>query len=176
MYPELTTQRFLLQEITAADQPFIFEGLSHPQVIPFYGVSYDSLEATAAQIDFYSTIWQEKTGCWWKITDKQSGLPVGACGINYYSAEHEKAEIGYWLLPAYWRKGIMPEVIPVMIAHLFATWPLHRLEAVIEEGNEASCRLSEKLGFRFEGKLRDAEIKKGKRLTLLMYSRLKTDL
>jgi [ribosomal protein S5]-alanine N-acetyltransferase len=175
MYMELTTQHFLLQEITAEDQPFIFEGLSHPDVIPYYGVSYNSLEETKAQIDFYQTIWKEKTGCWWKITDKQTALPVGACGINYYSAEHEKAEIGYWLLPAYWGKGIMPEVIPVMIAHLFANWKLHRLEAVIEEGNEGSCRLSEKLGFRFEGKLREAEIKKGKRLTLLMYSLLKTD-
>jgi [ribosomal protein S5]-alanine N-acetyltransferase len=175
MFPELTTQRFLLQEITAADQPFIFEGLSHPDVIPFYGVSYDSLEATAAQIEFYETIWREKSGCWWKIVDKESGLPVGACGINYYSAQHQKAEIGYWLLPTYWRKGIMPEVIPVMVRHLFATWQLHRLEAVIEDGNEASCKLSEKLGFRLEGKLRDAEIKNGKPISLLMYSLLKTD-
>jgi [ribosomal protein S5]-alanine N-acetyltransferase len=175
MFPALQTTRFLLQEILPADQPFIFEGLSHPDVIPFYGVSYDSLEATAAQIEFYKTIWEEKTGCWWKIVDKQTALPVGACGINYFSSEHEKAEIGYWLLPAYWRKGIMPEVIPAMVQHLFATWSLHRLEAVIEAGNEASCKLSEKLGFRYEGTLRDAEIKNGKRITLLMYSLLKTD-
>lgn len=176
MFPELSTERFLLIEIKAADRPFIFEGLSHPDVIPFYGVSYSSLEETRAQIDFYQTIWKERTGCWWKIVDRTTNLPVGACGINHYSAEHEKAEIGYWLLPSYWGKGIMPEVIPEMIRHVFKTWRLHRLEAVIEEGNIASCKLSEKLGFRFEGRLREAEIKKGKRITLLLYSLLATDI
>lgn len=175
MFPELKTERFLLKEILPADQAFIFEGLSHPDVIPYYGVSYKSYEDTASQIEFYKTIWKEKTGCWWKIVDRASGQPIGACGMNYYSPVHEKAEVGYWLLPAWWKKGIMPEVIPVMIAHLFTYWKLHRLEAVIEDGNEASCKLSEKLGFRFEGRLRDAEIKDGKRITLVMYSLLKTD-
>ncbi len=95
--------------------------------------------------------------------------------MNYYNATHEKAEIGYWLLPHFWRKGIMPEVIPVMIRHLFAHWKLHRLEAIIEDGNETSWRLAEKLGFKYEGKLREAEIKNGKRIDLLLYSLLASE-
>lgn len=175
MFTELHTNRFLLKEILPEDQPFIFSGLSDPAVIPFYGVQYKTLEDTAAQMKFYKSIWEERTGCWWKIVDRQTGEPAGACGMNNYQLIHEKAEIGYWLLPQYWKKGIMPEVIPAMIKHLFSTWRLHRLEAVIEDGNEASCRLSEKLGFTFEGKLRDAEMKNGKRISLLMFSMLKTD-
>jgi [ribosomal protein S5]-alanine N-acetyltransferase len=70
----------------------------------------------------------------------------------------------------------MPEVVPVMIAHLFSTWQLHRLEAVIEDGNQASCRLSEKLGFKYEGTFRESEIKHGKRISLLMYSLLASDI
>jgi ribosomal-protein-alanine N-acetyltransferase len=176
MFPELDTPHYSLKKITAADQPFIFEGLSHPQVIPFYGVRYYNLKATKAQMEFYESIWKEKTGCWWKIVSRESGKPVGACGMNFYQPVHEKAEIGYWLLPKYWKKGIMPEVLPVMLKHLFETWKLYRIEAVIEQGNTASCKLSEKLGFTLEGKLRDAEIKNGKRVNLLLYSLLKTDL
>lgn len=176
MFPELSTERFFLRRILPEDRPFIFEGLSNPEVIPYYGVSYDTLEATGVQIEFYERIWRERTGCWWKIVDRESGLPVGACGMNGYQPEHEKAEIGYWLLPAYWKKGIMPEVVPVMIRHLFSAWKLHRLEAVIENGNVASCKLTEKLGFRYEGTLREAEIKKGKRISLLYYGLLRTDL
>lgn len=175
LFPELATQRFWLKAILPEDQAFIFKGLSDPSVIPFYGVSYSSFEDTKVQMDFYNSIWKEKTGCWWKIVEKASGQPVGACGMNYYSLDHEKGEVGYWLLPAHWKKGIMPEVMPVMTDHLFKHWKLHRLEAVIEEGNEASCRLSEKLGFRYEGTLREAEIKQGKRVSLLMYSLLATD-
>ena len=175
MFPELATTRFFLKQIQAADQPFIFEGLSHPEVIAHYGVSYDSLEAASAQMDFYANCWKEKTGCWWKIVDKETQRPVGACGINHYHAAHEKAEIGYWLLSPYWGKGIMQEVIPAMIRHVFAHWKLHRLEAVIEDGNTASCRLAEKLGFTYEGTLRESEIKNGKRISLRMYSMLSAE-
>ena len=155
LFPELITDRFILKQILPADQAFIFKGLSDLKVIPFYGVRYDN-----------------KTGCWWKIVSKTTDKPVGACGMNAYQPEHEKAEIGYWLLPDHWKLGIMPEVIPVMIAHLFSHWKLHRLEAVIEAGNEASCRLSEKLGFTYEGTLREAEIKDGKHISLMIYSLL----
>lgn len=175
MFPELHTPRFLLKRILAQDQAFIFNGLSHPQVISFYGVGYKTFEQTKEQMNYYDGLWKEKTGIWWKIVDRDTTEPVGACGMNYYTAIHQKAEIGYWLLPPYWKKGIMPEVIPVMIGHLFNHWKLHRLEAVIENGNDTSARLAEKLGFQFEGKLRGAEVKNGKRIDLLMYSLLSTD-
>ncbi len=171
--PLLTTQRFLLQSIEAADQAFIFKGLSHPDVILYYGVSYETFESAKAQIDWYESLEKEQTGCWWKIVDKQTNEPVGACGMNYYSAQHEKAELGYWLLPEYWGKGIMQEVLPVVIEHLFSHWRLHRLEAIVETGNDASVKLLDRSGFKYEGTLRDAEIKKGKRISLMMYSLLK---
>ena len=175
MFPELHTERFLLNQIVAADQAFIFKGLSHPDVIAFYGVQYKTLEETKKQMDFYDDLWREKKGIYWKIVDRTNGQPVGACGINHYQAMHEKAEIGYWLLPEYWRKKIMSEVLPVMISYVFRHWKLHRLEAVIEEGNETSWRLAEKLGFKYEGRLREAEIKNGKRINLLMYSLLSNE-
>ena len=117
----------------------------HLNTIAFYGVQYKTLEETKKQMDFYDDLWREKKGIYWKIVDRTNGQPVGACGINHYQAMHEKAEIGYWLLPEYWRKKIMSEVLPVMISYVFRHWKLHRLEAVIEEGNETSWRLAEKI-------------------------------
>ena len=175
MFPELHTDRFLLKQIVSTDQAFIFKGLSHPAVTPFYGVQFKTFEETKKQMDFYDDLWREKKGIWWKITDRVTGEPVGACGINHYQAVHQKAEIGYWLLPEFWRKRIMSEVLPVMINHVFGHWKLHRLEAIIEEGNEMGWRLAEKLGFRYEGKLREAELKNGKRISLLIYSLISSD-
>ena len=175
MFPELHTERFLLKQIVSTDQAFIYKGLSHPDVIPFYGIEFKTFEDSKKQLDFYDDLWREKKGIWWKIADRGTGEAVGACGINHYQAVHEKAEIGYWLLPEYWRKKIMSEVLPVIISHVFRHWKLHRLEAVIEDGNETSWRLAEKLGFKYEGKLREAEIKNGKRINLLMYSLLSTE-
>lgn len=175
MFQETETTHFFLKEIVASDQAFIFKGLSDSRVIPFYGVQYSSFEEAGAQMEFYQTIRREQSGCHWKIVSKLDGEPVGVCGINSYSTQHEKAEIGYWLLPEHWQKGIMREVMPVFIDHIFRHWKIHRLEAVIEEGNEASCRLSETLGFTYEGLLRESEIKRGKRISLHMYSLLASD-
>src|SRR5688500_10086260 len=95
MFPELYTERFVLKRIAATDQAYIFKGLSDRDVISFYGVSYKTMEETRSQMDFYDGMWKEKTGIWWKIVDREAGEPVGACGMNYYNATHQKAEIGY---------------------------------------------------------------------------------
>jgi [ribosomal protein S5]-alanine N-acetyltransferase len=175
MFPELNTSRFLLKQILPEDQAFIFKGLSNPQVIPFYGVQYKTLEGTKAQMEFYDRLWREKTGIWWKIIHRQTNESIGACGINSYQSDHEKAELGYWLMPEYWGKGVMKEVLPVMIQYVFRQWKLHRLEAVIEEGNESSVKLAERLGFKREGLMRESEIKNGKRINLMLYSLLTSD-
>jgi [ribosomal protein S5]-alanine N-acetyltransferase len=173
-FPELQSPRFRLRQIDSSDQEFIFRGLSHPQVIPFYGVRYETLEATKSQMDWYAELWQQRTGVWWKVTD-EDGEAVGACGFNYYSAAHEKIEMGFWLLPWHWRKGIMKEVLPIIISYIFSNWKVHRIEALVETGNDSSSGLLEFLGFLKEGLLRECEIKEGNRISLIMYSRLRTD-
>jgi ribosomal-protein-alanine N-acetyltransferase len=62
-----------------------------------------------------------------------------------------------------------------MIQYVFRQWKLHRLEAVIEEGNESSVKLAERLGFKREGLMRESEIKNGKRINLMLYSLLTSD-
>jgi ribosomal-protein-alanine N-acetyltransferase len=62
-----------------------------------------------------------------------------------------------------------------MIEYLFSEWNIHRIEAVVEEGNHNSSRVLEKAGFRYEGTMRDCEIKNGKYISLLMFSLLSSD-
>lgn len=174
VFPALASPRFRLRQIDGSDQEFIFRGLSHPQVIPFYGVRYETLEATDTQMKWYEELWQQGTGIWWIITnEKQEAL--GACGFNYYNPAHEKIELGFWLLPEYWRKGVMKEVLPVIISYILSSWKVHRIEALVETENASSSGLLEFLGFVREGVLRDSEIKDGKRISLVIYSMLSSD-
>jgi [ribosomal protein S5]-alanine N-acetyltransferase len=172
MFPQLESTRFLLREIEPDDQVFVFEGLSHPQVVPYYGVSYDSFEATKNQMEFYENIWKEGTGAWWKIVDKETGSKVGAIGYNYYSSTHNKAEIGYWLLPTFWKKGIVKEVLPITIEYMQKVRNIHRIEALVEDDNRSSCSVLEKAGFVYEGTMRECEMKDGKYISLCIYSLL----
>ena len=170
MFPELGSARFLLQQIKREDQAFVFEGLSHPQVIPHYGVWYDTFEDTATQMDFYDEQWKEGNGCFWKIVDRLNGERVGVIGFNNYQQKHNKAEIGYWLLPKFWRKGIIAEVLPVVIGYMQRERKIHRIESMVEEGNEDSFKVMERAGFQYEGTMRDCEIKRGKYISLRIYS------
>ena len=175
MFPELNSPRFLLQQIKPGDQDFIYEGLSHPDVIPFYGVHYTSFDATKEQMDFYDNLLKDGTGCWWKIVNRETGQRTGAIGFNNYLVAHNKAEIGYWLLPAFWKTGIISEVLPVVIEYLQKEKEIHRIEAMVEEGNESSCKVMRKAGFVLEGVMRDCEWKNGKYISLSIFSLLTTD-
>lgn len=170
MFPQLTTERLLLQQIIPPDQPFIFKGLSHPEVIPFYGVQYHSYEATGAQMEWYEKMWTEGSGIPWKITVKSSGEHAGVISVYHYKPEHNKAEVGFWLLPSYWNKGIASEALKAAIGYWQTARNLHRLEAFVEQGNDASATLLEKTGFVYEGTMRDCEIKNGRYISLLMYA------
>lgn len=170
--PVLRAGQYHLEPFHADDQAFVFRALSHPDVIRYYGVSYASFEATTAQMEFYKVLAICETGAWWKIIDSLTGEPVGACGCNNYQPAHEKIEIGYWLLPEYQGKGIMLQCLPAMITWTIDTFRLHRIEAWVEEGNEASRRLLRRCGFHEEGLLKDAEIKHGRRISLYVYARI----
>ena len=176
MEAKLETARYSLMSIKEEDQAFIFEGLGHPDVIPFYGVSYKTFEDTKQQMEFYRTLEKNGEGYWWKIVSRESGEKVGAVGFNNYQHQHRKAEIGYWLLPKFWKQGIIAEVLPVLIQYLFDIKQLHRIEALVESGNISSDKVLLHAGFIFEGLLRDYEMKQGKFISLNMYSLLQRDI
>jgi [ribosomal protein S5]-alanine N-acetyltransferase len=172
--PSTTTQR--LSPIQASDLPHIYRGLSDPQVVAYYGISYDSLTACEDQMTWYAEITRTGNGAWFLIRDPDTGEPVGAIGYNGADPRHKCAELGYWLYPEYWGKGIMGETLPQALALIYRTTDLHRLLAVVEEPNTRSARLLERAGFRYEGATRECEIKDGGFISLHHYAILRSDL
>ena len=170
MFPKLETERLLLLEVTGNDQQFIFEGLSHPEVIPFYGVRYDSFAATKAQLEWYASIYKEGSGISWKLVDKKTQENIGDISVYLYKPEHRKAEIGFWLFPQFWNKGYATEALKAVIHYWKTEKGLHRLEAFVEEGNTASSHLLQKAGFLYEGTMKDCEIKNGNYISLMVYA------
>lgn len=126
-------------------------------------------------MQYYSRLVQEETGTWWKIVEKESGQKMGAIGYNNYSAQHRKCEVGYWLLPQHWGKGIISEALPRILQYLFKEKQVHRIEALVETGNAASCQVAERAGFLLDGTLRDCEWKNNGYISLRLYSLLSSD-
>ncbi|MDZ3826813.1 GNAT family N-acetyltransferase [Pseudomonas monsensis] len=174
-FPEFFLPRCTLRRIHRRDVDAIFAGLSNPQVVACYGVSYDSLEATDEQMRWYDALLEERKGIWWGIAQPGQDELVGACGFNDWSHADRSLEIGYWLMPEYWGQGLMQACLPTIIRFALGTLGVHRIHADVEPENPASSRLLERLGFVFEGTLRELEYKHERFLSLHQYSLLATD-
>ncbi len=166
------TERLLIRDIFDEDLDFIFEGLSHPDVIRYYGVSYRTREAAQAQMEWYKEIETNNTGKWWLITSNKSAIPFGAIGFNYYQQQHNRIEIGFWLLPSFHGKGLLFEALNIVIPMAVTRWNVHRIEALVETENIASKKLLTKAGFICDGLLRDYELKDNRYISLEVFSKL----
>lgn len=170
-FPQIQTDRFLLRKIESTDIENIFRGLSHPDVIKFYGISFQTMEDTKMQMDWYDNLYETQTGIWWAIVDKNEGTFYGAAGLNDVSHKHKKGEVGMWLLPDFWGNGVLGEVMPFVLNFGFSELKLHRIEGFVEHTNEKCKRAVEKNGFILEGTMRDCEIKHDTFISLDIYAK-----
>lgn len=166
----LESANLLLRPVRDTDIEFVFQGLSHAEVIRYYGVSFISLEQTKIQMDWYATLEREKTGRWWAICDHRDEHFYGAIGFNDIHPAHHRAEIGFWLMPAYWGKGFVSEAASLIIKHAFEEISLHRLYAYVETDNTNSKKLLQKLQFVNEGTMKEYEMKNGKWIDMEIYA------
>lgn len=171
-FPILKTERLLLRQFVETDLENVFKGLSHPDIIQYYGVSYQTLEATKEQMKFFADLEKNETGLWWAICSSDNKTFYGAGGLNSLNKEHKKAEIGFWLITDFWGKGIMQEAMPIICNYGFENMGLHRIEGFVESDNLNCKKAMSKLDFQYEGTIRDCEIKNGKFISLDIYAKL----
>ena len=101
---------------------------------------------------------------------------VGSIGIFRQGNIHRQtAELGYYIAEEYWSKGIMTEAVKQICEYVFAKSDIIRIYAEPFAYNIASCRVLEKVGFQYEGTLRNNAVKNSKVIDMKMYSLLKEE-
>lgn len=175
-FPKIKTDRFLLRQFEESDLENVFKGLSHPNIIKHYGISYQTLEDTKEQMKFFADLEKNGTGIWWAVCSLDNKTFYGAGGLNSLSKEHKKAEIGFWLLQEYWGQNIMAEVLPIICKYGFEHLGLHRIEGLVESDNLNCKKAMQKLDFKHEGTMKDCEFKNGKFISLDIYAKLTTQI
>lgn len=171
-FPIIETDRLVLRQFKETDLDNVFKGLSHPDIIKYYGISFDSMVATIKQMTWYADLEKNGTGIWWAVCLKKDKTFLGAGGINDFNEKHKKAEIGFWLLRDYWGQGIMTEAMPLIENYAFSILGLHRIEGLVESENENCKDPLAKLKFNHEGTLQDCEMKNGKFISLDVYAKI----
>lgn len=85
------------------------------------------------------------------------------------------SEIGYWLAEPLWNKGIITKAVRIFCNYLFTNFNFNHLTASIFEGNDASIRVVQKVGFVLEGVMRKNVFKENRFLDQYIYGLLKED-
>lgn len=90
----------------------------------------------------------------WAIADLATDELIGTVTLFRLDRDHRRAEIGYMLGSAHWRKGLASEALRLVLRHAFDAMQLERVEADTDPRNASSRRMLERLGFVQEGTLR----------------------
>jgi ribosomal-protein-serine acetyltransferase len=96
----------------------------------------------------------------------------GRIGLHYWNRQNNTAAIGYWLTKDVLGKGIIIRACKALIDYGFSEMKLNRIEIKAATTNLKSQAIPEKLGFKKEGILREAEIVNGNYHDLVLFSLL----
>jgi RimJ/RimL family protein N-acetyltransferase len=147
----LRTARLQLRELAPRDAPFILVLLNEPSFIQNIG---DRGVRSLADAHDYLV-----NGPIASYTRHGFGLylvelaateePIGICGILQREALPDP-DLGFAFLPAYWGRGFAFEAAAAVRTYARSELGVGRLLAITSPRNDASIRLLERLGFRFE--------------------------
>jgi len=100
------------------------------------------------------------------------GEIVGVVGFHAIDWVSRRTSLGYWLAADAQGQGTMTTTVSALLGHVFYEWELHRVEIRCAPDNHRSRAIPERLGFREEATLREAELIGGRYRDSVVYGLL----
>ena len=100
---------------------------------------------------------------------------AGRIGMHHINRQNKIGEIGYWLADGLQGRGIVTKCCTALINHGFTVLDLNRIEIKCGTGNYKSRAIAEKLNFKKEAILQQAELLNGKFIDLYLYVMIKDE-
>ena len=149
--PTLSTERFVLRELTRADTPALFPSFSDPDVMRWWSRGpFASEEELAGWLEPESG-WED--GRSWAVCEGADAPAIGR--LVTMDRGDGTCEIGYIVVRERQGQGIAHETVGALVDHLIRREGRRRVFADVDPDNEASNRLLQSLGFTLEGRLRE---------------------
>lgn len=145
------TERLLLRPFTPDDAPFALTLVNEPSFLRFIGdKNVRNLEDARQYLLTGPIASYEKHNfgllC---IELKDSHTPIGMCGL-LKREELPDPDIGFAFLPDYWGQGFAFEAATAVMNDARERLKLKQILAIVNPDNDASIKLLERLGLRFE--------------------------
>lgn len=88
------------------------------------------------------------------LIEKSSGELIGQCGLLKQTVDGvNEIEVGYHLLPRFWKKGFAKEAALYFINYGWSEMSLESIISLIHPSNEASIKVALANGLTFSGKV-----------------------
>ncbi|HKP82838.1 MAG TPA: GNAT family N-acetyltransferase [Pyrinomonadaceae bacterium] len=148
----LETQRLSLRELTSDDAQFILKLLNEPSFLRYIGDKQArNLEDARQYILNGPVASYERNGFGLYVVElKESYTPIGMCGL-LKREELPDPDIGFAFLPEFWSQGFAFEAAATLLQDARERLKLERILAITSLDNDASIKLLQRLGFRFDG-------------------------
>jgi len=147
----LETQRLFLRAFNVDDAQFVLTLLNEPSFIRYIGDKQVRNVDDARRYLLNGPIASyERHGfglC--AVELRESRTPIGMCGL-LKREELPDPDIGFAFLPDFWSKGFAFEAAAAVLHDARERIGIERVLAITSLDNEASIRLLERLGFKFE--------------------------
>jgi RimJ/RimL family protein N-acetyltransferase len=175
---EIVTERLRLRPFCADDLPAFVAYRSDPEV-----ARYQSWETTYSMADAERFLASQQglelgaPGAWVQLAavDRLSGRLCGDCAVRVVTDQPATAEVGVTFAAEGQGRGLATEALAAVVTKLFEQHDLHRIYAQADDRNLPVHRLLDRLGFRCEARLEDADWFKGEWSTLRVFAVLRRE-
>ncbi len=160
--PTLETTRLILRPFTLADAPDVQRHVSDRDIAAMtLNIPHPYPESGAEQwISSLPAKYDAGQFAGFAIIDRESSALAGSISLTPEPA-HGRAELGYWIAKPFWGRGYATEAARAMIAFGFESLGLNKIHAAVFIKNPASDRVIRKIGMKWEGRLREHDLKWG---------------
>jgi RimJ/RimL family protein N-acetyltransferase len=118
----------------------------------------------------------EPDECFLAIRSLADDRLIGTIGFFKISMHHSEAWVAIGIGGEdNWGKGYGSDAMQVMLRYAFYEWNLHRVTLGVFEYNTRAIRCYEKMGFRYEGRVRQSALRDGRRWDLIHMGILKDE-
>ena len=147
----IETERLVLRRLSPDDAEFIIELLNQPSFLRYIGDKEVRNNTDAVRyIQNGPVASYEQFGFGLYLVElKDTGVPIGMCGLLKRDSLPD-VDVGFAFLPSYWSQGYAFESAAAVMTYGRQVLGLRRIVAITSIDNDASIRLLEKLGLRFE--------------------------
>lgn len=161
-----------LRPIEKEDAEFLRDCINHPEVIKWLGMAPEpkNIDQEEEWIESKKNSENEVS-----FMIEYNGETVGEIALLDIHKYYRRARFGFLMQPDYHGRGIGTKALRLLLDYGFNQLNLHRIEGGYYEGNEASRKVQERLGFQEEGRKRDEMFVGGEYKDLVLMSILESE-